>query len=109
MFGGPEVWAKLAADPRTKGMLADPTIVAKVKALQSGGPEAMASMFQDPQMMTIISVLLGINMQGRPGGDQPMPDAPASAPARSPSAAAAAAGSKDVFVTSVRCLHMWCR
>jgi stress-induced-phosphoprotein 1 len=85
MFGGADVWAKLAANPKTAPMLANPQMVNKIKMLQAN-PQMMSSFIQDPQMMTVISVMLGIDLAGAPGGDEsPFGAAPPAAASKSQS------------------------
>ena len=91
MFG-PDMFAKLAANPKTAKLLSNPATVNKLKMLQTN-PQAMATAFQDPDLMQCISVLLGIDMSGAPGGaagDEPFaataPPQNASKPAASSSA-----------------------
>lgn len=69
---GPSMWVKLQADPTTRPMLADPSFVAKLQALQSN-PNAMGTMLQDPQLQKALSVILGINLAsaGGPGPSGP--------------------------------------
>lgn len=86
MFG-PDMFAKLAANPKTAHMLNNPQTLAKIKMLQ-GNPNALQGALQDPEMMTVVSVLLGIDMMGAPpgadGGSNPNP-------ARAPPTAGASA------------------
>ncbi|KAK9462904.1 uncharacterized protein V1516DRAFT_671442 [Lipomyces oligophaga] len=72
MFDDSTMWAKLAGNPKTSPFLADSAFVAKLKRLQKN-PQAMATeMGSDPRMMTVISVLLGIDIM-MPNADAPTP------------------------------------
>jgi stress-induced-phosphoprotein 1 len=83
MFGE-SMWAKLAANPKTAPMLKDPQMVAKLKMLQANPQAMMQQMLQDPQLMTVLSVVMGIDMAGASGAqgqddtDVSMSSAPAS-------------------------------
>ncbi|OCK97909.1 uncharacterized protein K441DRAFT_338328 [Cenococcum geophilum 1.58] len=81
---------KLASNPKTSGLLADPDFMAKLQRLKSN-PNAIGQEMRDPRFLQVMSVLLGIDMQfGAPGAgenpadggrateaeeDVPMPDA----------------------------------
>lgn len=100
MFSGEHIWAKLAASPKTRSLLNDPAMVNKIKLLQSN-PQMLAQFMGDPQMMSVISVMLGIDMMGGGGGpggeDADMPFAAAGA---KPAGAAAASGSQAASATT---------
>lgn len=93
MFNDPQLYQKLAANPKTSGYLADTAFMNKLKNLQSN-PNAMGSeMMSDPRFLQVMGVMLGVDMQmGGPGSvaekmarengageeddeDVPMPDA----------------------------------
>ena len=89
MFNDPQLYQKLAANPKTASMLGDTQFMAKLQGIKNN-PNASAELFSDPRMLQVMSVLLGIDMQmgGDPsqGGafgargfeeeeDMPMPDA----------------------------------
>lgn len=88
LFNDPGMYQKLAANPKTSSLLGDQEFMNKLKGLQSN-PNAVGEALQDPRMLQVMSVLLGIDMQmgGPPGGageggkateaeeDMPMPDA----------------------------------
>lgn len=88
MFNDPAMIQKLASNPKTSALLGDPEFMRKIQSLRSN-PNAMGEALQDPRMLQVMSVLLGIDMQfGNPsdaaGGEQsrqaepeedvPMPD-----------------------------------
>lgn len=62
VFQGPELWTKLAADPRTRGYLADPSFRSKVADIQKN-PNMLNLYMSDPRMMEVLGVALGINIQ----------------------------------------------
>lgn len=81
MFSDPSFMGKLAGNPKTSGLLADPEFVAKLDRVRQN-PSLIQEELRDPRMMQVIAVLLGIDIQtGDPGAaaaeqDTPMPDAP---------------------------------
>lgn len=74
MFSDPNMLGKLATNPKTKEFMKDQTFVEKLKALQ-GGQTDVSSMLQDPRMMTVLGVLMGIDLQAfeRPEGSDAVP------------------------------------
>lgn len=89
MFNDPQMIQKLANNPKTSGLLADPQFMGKLQNLRKN-PNSIGQEMQDPRFLQVMSVLLGIDMQfGGPGeadakaeavtkdaeGDSPMPDA----------------------------------
>jgi stress-induced-phosphoprotein 1 len=94
MFSDPQLVQKLAANPKTSSLLADPSFMAKLKMMQSNPQAAAQDMFSDPRMIQVLGVLMGVDMEMRdpsdmPQGDTPMTDAPAPetkkpAPAKAP-------------------------
>lgn len=93
MFNDPQLYQKLAKNPKTSPYLADPAFMAKLQRLAKN-PSEMGQELGDPRMLQVMSVLLGIDLSmGDPsaGGpsargqeheeDVPMPDArPSSRP-----------------------------
>lgn len=92
MFNDPNLITKLASNPKTSGLLADPTFMAKLQAIKQN-PKNAQDLFSDPRMIQVLGVLMGVDMdmappgQGAPGAstsrvepeeDVKMPDAPAS-------------------------------
>ncbi|KAG8627366.1 hypothetical protein KVT40_004849 [Elsinoe batatas] len=89
MFNDPQLIQKLANNPKTSSYLADPGFMSKLQQMKNN-PSDMGSMLNDPRMLQVMSVLLGIDMQfgapgegGAPGAngrageheeDVPMPD-----------------------------------
>ncbi|TVY17358.1 Heat shock protein sti1-like [Lachnellula arida] len=92
MFTDPQLYQKLAANPKTSKFLADPSFMMKLQQMKQN-PNDTQSMFQDPRMIQVLGVLMGVDMDmmgggmpgGPPGGDGsapteaeediPMPDA----------------------------------
>lgn len=63
MFNDPQLMAKLAAHPKTKDFVSDPSFVQKIQQLQaSGGKADMASLFGDPRMLSVLGVLMGVDI-----------------------------------------------
>lgn len=99
MFNDPQLYQKLAANPKTAGLLGDSQFMAKLQNIKNN-PNASQELFSDPRMLQVMSVLLGIDMQmgedfaknGPPGAkegeteeDVPMPDArPKEEPKKAP-------------------------
>ena len=88
---GPDMIAKLGANPKTAPYLSDPAFVAKLQAVQAN-PSSLGELLQggqsDPRMMECLATLLGMGGgMGGPPGDGDAGGAPASAPAAAPAAA----------------------
>ena len=89
MFNDPNMIQKLASNPKTSSLLADPSFMAKIQRLKQN-PNSIGEEMRDPRFLQVMSVLLGIDMSfGNPGDadgpatggakeaeeDVPMPDA----------------------------------
>lgn len=104
MFSDPQMIQKLANNPKTASLLADPSFMAKLQRLKQN-PNNIGEEMRDPRFLQVMSVLLGIDMSfggagegaGDTGGsrepqesedDVPMSDAPPSSakPAAPPKA-----------------------
>ncbi|SPO27171.1 probable STI1 - Hsp90 cochaperone [Ustilago trichophora] len=74
MFSDPQLFAKLGANPKTAGLLSDPAFMAKLKAIQAD-PKQAGMAFQDPRMIQVMGVLMGIDLQAfeRPEGSDELP------------------------------------
>ncbi|KAJ5037416.1 uncharacterized protein L3040_007591 [Drepanopeziza brunnea f. sp. 'multigermtubi'] len=98
MFKDPQVIQKIAANPKTSKFLADPSFMTKLQYIRDN-PSDVQGVFQDPRMVQVLGVLMGIDMmagtqdpRGEPGSapqeveeDVPMADAqPAPAQAQQP-------------------------
>ncbi|OJT13177.1 Heat shock protein sti1 -like protein [Trametes pubescens] len=92
LFASPELFGKLAANPRTAKHLADPAFVQKMQALQQN-PKLAESALQggDPRMIDVLGALMGLDMQGfsrEEGSDELPPGVQQQAERSTPSAAA---------------------
>ncbi|CBQ72597.1 probable STI1-Hsp90 cochaperone [Sporisorium reilianum SRZ2] len=74
MFNDPQLFAKLSANPKTAGLLSDPAFMAKLKSIQAN-PKEVSMAFQDPRMIQVMGVLMGIDLQAfeRPEGSDELP------------------------------------
>lgn len=63
IFQDPNLIGKLATNPRTQKHLADPTFVQKLKMMQQY-PNLAESALQDPRMIDVLGVAMGVDMQG---------------------------------------------
>ena len=75
----PAMVAQMMMDPRMRPLLQDPTVMSKIKMVQQN-PNLLTTMLQDPQMMQLLSLMMG-GEEGKEGeaddsGDSPMPQAP---------------------------------
>ncbi|KAK2594272.1 Hsp90 cochaperone [Conoideocrella luteorostrata] len=77
MFNDPNMIQKLANNPKTSALLADPSFMAKLQQMKnnSGNPQ---DLFSDPRMIQVLGVLMGVDMEMRDSDprDTNMPDAP---------------------------------
>lgn len=75
IFGDPQIFQKLAANPKTSQFLADPSFMQTLQKVRQN-PSDIGAAFQDQRMLTAMGVLMGIdmNIMGGKGGDGPMPD-----------------------------------
>ncbi|KAF8529244.1 activator of Hsp70 and Hsp90 chaperone [Hysterangium stoloniferum] len=83
IFSDPNMFAKLAINPKTSALLSDPAFAQKLSAIQQN-PRLADSALQDPRMITVMGVLLGIDMQGfarDENSDEPLPGTSAQPPA----------------------------
>ena len=99
MFNDPQMYQKLARNPKTAPLLADTAFMAKLERLKQN-PSSLGEEMGDPRFLQVMSVLLGIDMsfmnpedaaKGAPGAksndeeeDIPMPDARPSSTAPAP-------------------------
>jgi len=99
-FSDPNLIAKLAGNPRTAKHLADPSFVQQLQLMQKN-PALAQNGLQDPRMIDVLGVLMGIDMQGftREEGSDELPpglkraDAEASTPTSPPPQSAASSSS----------------
>ncbi|KAJ5580222.1 Heat shock protein (Sti1) [Penicillium hispanicum] len=86
MFNDPAMLQKLANNPKTASLLADPEFMAKLKKIQQN-PNSVGEEIRDPRFLQVMSVLLGIDMsfgEGGPSGAAPAPEQPKPAPKKEP-------------------------
>lgn len=61
MFSDPNLIQKLATNPKTSGLLADPSFMQKLQNLRNN-PNNIGNEMQDPRFLQVMGVLLGIDM-----------------------------------------------
>jgi stress-induced-phosphoprotein 1 len=69
MFNDPQLIQKLAANPKTSGLLADSAFMAKLNNMKSNPQGMQQEMFSDPRFLQVMSVLLGVDMSFNPTDD----------------------------------------
>lgn len=69
MFNDPNLLAKIAGNPNTKHLLADPTFMQKLQMVQRNPQLLQQEIMKDQRLMSVMAMLLGINMNAQ---DQPM-------------------------------------
>ncbi|KAF9203521.1 Hsp90 cochaperone [Haplosporangium sp. Z 27] len=82
-FFGPDVFTKMAADPKLSPLLAQPDLVEKVRAIQAN-PKALNQHMQDPRIMTLLMGLMGLDTRGADDAPGPMDQDPVSPTPQSP-------------------------
>ncbi|KAJ6827587.1 hsp70-Hsp90 organizing protein 2-like [Iris pallida] len=63
IFQGPELWAKLTADPGTRAYLQQPDFVRMIQDIQKN-PSNINMYLSDQRMMQVLGVLLNVKMSG---------------------------------------------
>ncbi|KAL1840201.1 hypothetical protein VTK73DRAFT_3824 [Phialemonium thermophilum] len=61
MFNDPNLLQKLASNPKTSSLLADPSFMAKLQNIRQN-PGNMQELFSDPRMIQVLGVLMGVDM-----------------------------------------------
>jgi stress-induced-phosphoprotein 1 len=61
LFNDPQLIQKLAANPKTSKFLADPSFMQKLTQIKNN-PNDSQAIFQDPRMLQVMGVLMGIDM-----------------------------------------------
>ncbi|TKY70855.1 Hsp70-Hsp90 organizing protein 1 [Spatholobus suberectus] len=87
-FSGPEMWARLTADPTTRVYLQQPDFVKMMQDIQRD-PNNLNLHLKDQRVMQAIGVLLNVKIQSPPTGDTDMPDSPSPLPSERKRAAEA--------------------
>ncbi|KAJ3680301.1 hypothetical protein LUZ60_016579 [Juncus effusus] len=75
IFQGPEVWAKLSADPTTRGYLQQPDFVQMMRDVQKN-PNNVNMYLKDQRMMNVLGVLLNVRMQTSDDMERDFPTEP---------------------------------
>lgn len=75
MFNDPNLYAKLAANPKTASYLADSTFMAKLQQMKSK-PDLSQDMFSDPRMIQVLGVMMGVDMSMMSGDEAMSKDGP---------------------------------
>ncbi|KAF9925617.1 Hsp90 cochaperone [Linnemannia zychae] len=81
-FFGPDVFTKMAANPKLAPMLAQPDLMEKVRAIQAN-PNALNQYMQDPRIMNLLMGLMGLDARASEGYDETGPAEEKSTPAPS--------------------------
>ncbi|XP_068305974.1 hsp70-Hsp90 organizing protein 3-like [Pyrus communis] len=75
-FSGPEMWAKLTADPSTRAFLQQPDFVKMMQEIQKN-PSNLNLYLKDQRVMQALGVLLNVKLHGGAGAeDEEMPESP---------------------------------
>ena len=61
MFNDPQLIQKLASNPKTSSLIADPEFMAKIQRLKQN-PNSIGEEMRDPRFLQVMSVLLGVDM-----------------------------------------------
>lgn len=72
MFSDPNLIQKLASNPKTSALLADPSFMQKLQAIRQN-PNNTQDLFSDPRMIQVLGVLMGVDMQMGMPDDMPAP------------------------------------
>ncbi|XP_044487319.1 hsp70-Hsp90 organizing protein 3-like [Mangifera indica] len=72
-FAGPEMWAKLTADPTTRSYLQQPDFVTMMQEIQKN-PNNLNLYLKDQRVMQSLGVLLNVKFQGPAGDDMEIPE-----------------------------------
>lgn len=67
-FTDPQLINKLKVNPKTAEMMKDPSLVEKVRKMQTDPQSVAQDMMSDPRLMTVVTTILGIDLQQPPNG-----------------------------------------
>lgn len=70
---GPDMFGKIATNPRISHFLQDPEFLQKLQEIQKD-PSKMNQYLQDQRVMTVLAELMGLNMSGPENGDNHQPE-----------------------------------
>merc|ERR1719238_1843112 len=62
VFSSPDVISKIVSNPQTAQFMADPTFMMKIQEIQRD-PSAISKHMQDPRIMQVMGMLMGVNIQ----------------------------------------------
>merc|ERR1719408_590293 len=62
VFSSPDVISKIVSNPQTAPFMADPTFMMKINELQRD-PSAISKHMQDPRILQVMGMLMGVNIQ----------------------------------------------
>ncbi|TDH69872.1 hypothetical protein CCR75_005640 [Bremia lactucae] len=80
---GPDMFGKIATNPRLMPLLSDPAFVKVLQEIQSD-PAKINQHIQDPRVMTVLGELMGLNLNMNGAEDEEMPEPKKSEPAPIP-------------------------
>ncbi|KAG1695136.1 hypothetical protein DVH05_028653 [Phytophthora capsici] len=80
---GPDMFGKIATNPRLSPMLSDPAFVKVLQEIQSD-PSKINEHIKDSRVMTVLGELMGLNINMDGADDEEMPAAPTPAPKAQP-------------------------
>lgn len=83
IFSDPQMMQKVAANPSTAPMLADPAFAAKLAEIQRN-PSAAGTALSDPRMIQVMGVLMGLDLKAFERGAEPNAQEPEPAPKPKP-------------------------
>jgi stress-induced-phosphoprotein 1 len=65
LFAGPEIWNKIASNPKLSALMAQRDFVEKVMEIQKN-PNALGQHVRDPRIMTVVMALMGLDAETMP-------------------------------------------